>query len=477
MPYIVQNPNVFTAAFSGALAGMGVSGRVNVDANSARYAGLVAVANAFAEEMDTLWGATSVATLEVETFQEASESLWQGRAPIPSGITLNPLTWQAECQAIIAIVEEALAWYASQGYPNPPIGGEGPPAGTPNGNAYYNSAGVLTSVPEYLVVPLGVFGRPETRDFRQGAPGRGAVFKLGAWGIDGDAQNVFGEGYVVYGQTPTGLGPSATDGGMGFFTPNSFGCYTVINGVDGNNTFPTGAYGDGGPWDPFGVDGLAINDNAAQPLLYFKRSTGFLYLGQGGSLHGSGSLVQMSSTVASRPQYRANQYGANTGVPGISTFKSRGATVGSLAGCIAGDVIGGITCVGVAPDNAAIPLAALLQAKVPAAFVPAGQNWLPTDWEFQTVPLAGPINSRRVVARASSEGEVQSLRGVRAGGKNATPANFGTTGTLWSSGTGDPNGVVIGSQGDLYSRTDGGAGTTFYVKESGTATNTGWVGK
>jgi hypothetical protein len=474
--YIVQNPNVFTAAFSGALAGMGVSGRVNSDPNPSRYSGLIAVANAFAEQMDTLWGATSVGALEVETIEEASESVWQNRAPIASVVTLNPLTWQAECQAIIAIVQEALVWYLSQGYPNPPIGGGGG-TGVPNGNAYYDGTGHPTSVPEYLVVPLGVFGRPETRDFRQGAPGRGAIFKLGAWGIDGDAENVLSEGYVTYGKTPTGIGPNATDGGQGFFTPNSFGCYTVINGVNGNNTFPTGAYGDGGADDPFSVDGLVINDNTAQPLLYFKRSTGFLYLGQSGSLHGSGSLVQMSSATASRPQYRANQYGANTGVPGISTFKSRGVTVGSLAGCIAGDVIGGITAVGVAPDNASIPLGGLFQCKVPAAFVPAGQAWLPTDWEFQTVPLAGPINSRRVVARASSEGEVQSLRGLRAGGKNATAANFGTTGTLWSSGTGDPNGVVIGSPGDLYSRTDGGAGTTFYVKESGVATNAGWVGK
>jgi hypothetical protein len=30
--------------------------------------------------------------------------------------------------------------------------------------------------------------------------------------------------------------------------------------------------------------------------------------------------------------------------------------------------------------------------------------------------------------------------------------------------------------GSYYSRTDGGAGTTFYVKESG-SNNTGWVGK
>lgn len=44
-------------------------------------------------------------------------------------------------------------------------------------------------------------------------------------------------------------------------------------------------------------------------------------------------------------------------------------------------------------------------------------------------------------------------------------------------GVGDPNGAVTGSPGDLYTSTAGGAGTTLYVKESGVATNTGWVAK
>jgi hypothetical protein len=47
---------------------------------------------------------------------------------------------------------------------------------------------------------------------------------------------------------------------------------------------------------------------------------------------------------------------------------------------------------------------------------------------------------------------------------------------LISSGTGTPEGVVTANVGSLFLRTDGGAGTTLYVKESGTG-NTGWVGK
>lgn len=46
-----------------------------------------------------------------------------------------------------------------------------------------------------------------------------------------------------------------------------------------------------------------------------------------------------------------------------------------------------------------------------------------------------------------------------------------------NSGSGSPEGVVTGSPGDFYTNQTGGAGTTLYVKETGTATNTGWVAK
>lgn len=46
----------------------------------------------------------------------------------------------------------------------------------------------------------------------------------------------------------------------------------------------------------------------------------------------------------------------------------------------------------------------------------------------------------------------------------------------WTSGAGTPEGAVTASVGSLYTRTDGGAATTLYVKETG-AGATGWVGK
>jgi hypothetical protein len=45
-----------------------------------------------------------------------------------------------------------------------------------------------------------------------------------------------------------------------------------------------------------------------------------------------------------------------------------------------------------------------------------------------------------------------------------------------STGAGSPEAAVTAAVGSMYTRTDGGAGTTLYVKESGTG-NTGWVAK
>lgn len=52
----------------------------------------------------------------------------------------------------------------------------------------------------------------------------------------------------------------------------------------------------------------------------------------------------------------------------------------------------------------------------------------------------------------------------------------GTATVQWTSGTGSPESVVTANVGSMYTRTDGGAGTTLYIKESGVG-NTGWTAK
>jgi hypothetical protein len=69
------------------------------------------------------------------------------------------------------------------------------------------------------------------------------------------------------------------------------------------------------------------------------------------------------------------------------------------------------------------------------------------------------------------------LTGASAGHGNMTASFFTqSSGPVWKSGTGSPEGVLTAPIGSMWSRTDGGAGTSFYVKESGSG-NTGWVAK
>ena len=58
----------------------------------------------------------------------------------------------------------------------------------------------------------------------------------------------------------------------------------------------------------------------------------------------------------------------------------------------------------------------------------------------------------------------------------ATQMRPGDGAVIWTSGANSPEGVVTAPVGSLYTRTNGGAATTLYVKETG-AGNTGWVAK
>lgn len=49
-------------------------------------------------------------------------------------------------------------------------------------------------------------------------------------------------------------------------------------------------------------------------------------------------------------------------------------------------------------------------------------------------------------------------------------------GPIISTGSGSPEGSKTAPVGSVFHRTDGGGGTSFYVKETGTG-NTGWIGK
>lgn len=75
--------------------------------------------------------------------------------------------------------------------------------------------------------------------------------------------------------------------------------------------------------------------------------------------------------------------------------------------------------------------------------------------------------------------------GYNSTGKGSNTANIGNSSVTvlwlagsvgWFQGNNTPEGAVTAPVGSFFSRKNGGAGTSFYVKESGTG-NTGWVGK
>lgn len=92
--------------------------------------------------------------------------------------------------------------------------------------------------------------------------------------------------------------------------------------------------------------------------------------------------------------------------------------------------------------------------------------------------LIGDVNSNGFILKKSGSGHPE----IRLGDDSAYHAmvalKFGYSGTSVCdfAGSGSPEGAVTANVGSTYRRTDGGAGTSFYVKESGTG-NTGWVAK
>lgn len=98
------------------------------------------------------------------------------------------------------------------------------------------------------------------------------------------------------------------------------------------------------------------------------------------------------------------------------------------------------------------------------AFVTIGRQDQPTNL-FYTADGYNGSSIKRAVAAG----------GYFAWSTSSTDATSGEGASI-RSGSGSPEGVVTANVGSLFLRTDGGAGTTLYVKESGTG-NTGWVAK
>ena len=318
-----------------------------------------------------------------------------------------------------------------------PSTGGGPPTGPVDALAFYDGGGLLSGDALLTALPVDQFGRPQILDLRVGAvpATQGAVFRQGAWVADGDPSNVTGQGLVIYGPAPNGL-QDAANGTIGRVKFDRFQIRMVVLGVDIGSAWrvdPTHMFfhDDLGAttMDVVRATGLAtfvgglriapassLDVSAAGTLELGTAnatavamggavgSTGSprLLLNQGGTaLHGSNAGIQVASAIANRGAIRVNQYGNNSGVPGITGFKSRGLTVGDLVSVSVDDVLWRATGIGVCDDDVSIPLAGMISLN--AEFVATG--YVACRFAVQAVPADGPnFGARREVFAVTSQG-------------------------------------------------------------------------
>jgi hypothetical protein len=109
MAYSPLNINVYAAAFAGAMAGIGVpSGAFIVDSISGDYANAALVAAAFAQAVDTAWGAVTQAnSYDLACLTDAASNLFTKGAgyPIQTPVT-SQSNWTTAAVALVAMIQQ-----------------------------------------------------------------------------------------------------------------------------------------------------------------------------------------------------------------------------------------------------------------------------------------------------------------------------------------------------------------------------------
>lgn len=142
--YAPLNGSVFAAAFAGAIAGMGASGRAPtfaISSDPAVAASLAALAGAWAQAFDTAWGANPADTLQIALVQQLSNDRWSGNYPA----SLATASYASQVAPLTAIIAAAETYFAGQAI-TPPWLVSGVIATAINGSGQVIPAGAVTQV-------------------------------------------------------------------------------------------------------------------------------------------------------------------------------------------------------------------------------------------------------------------------------------------------------------------------------------------
>jgi len=126
MAYTPINIDAYTNAYSGAIAGMAISGWI-VDPTSADYSNVATIAGAFAQAFDLVWNnAAELNWLQIQSIQSVCQEQFTGHAPgsLDSAALAQAANWAIPAAACAALVLQGDSFVASEGItPNTPGGG------------------------------------------------------------------------------------------------------------------------------------------------------------------------------------------------------------------------------------------------------------------------------------------------------------------------------------------------------------------
>ena len=156
MAYTPKNVLVYTAAFAGAMSGVGVpNGAFIVDPTTGDYAPAAGVAAAYAQAVDTAWGNVTVPNnYDLQCIQLTSEALIARGAGYPIAAPVNTqANWTTVATALVAMVQQGDVNFASQNITPPGVSGTNRAYGS--GTATTAGQATITTVAAVKLIAKG----------------------------------------------------------------------------------------------------------------------------------------------------------------------------------------------------------------------------------------------------------------------------------------------------------------------------------
>ena len=262
------NNQVYTAAYAGALAGMGVGSRM-LSAST----GVAQLAGAWASSFDTAWNsATQIDQLQHDAIQSASQAAWNNQNPIVDTTTLAPATYSGQCATIIGQIAAGESYYTSQGNTPPPYGG---------GSSMFNPSAITTALvfiaalasPGMSQAALAGSGNAtgqatvlaaqpgQNNSSGKGGAGGGYVINAGNGGSSTGAVSNTNGGNITAAPGAAGTGGSVAAGNPGYFQASPGGTPAVQLGIVFGSAGTSGVYGS---LTPTASNYLLSSDNSTE---------------------------------------------------------------------------------------------------------------------------------------------------------------------------------------------------------------------